>query len=80
MAPKVNPRGKIEKVKRFQYSPSKVKSALKAVEDGMQVATASKLCNVPSTTLRNKLTFKSLVASTGHCGPYSVLGKNLEVM
>lgn len=31
-------------------------------------------------TLRNKLTFKSPVASTGHCGPHSVLVKNLEDM
>ncbi|XP_063219543.1 uncharacterized protein LOC134529419 isoform X1 [Bacillus rossius redtenbacheri] len=81
MASRINRKGGVEKIKkRFQYSPSKVSSALKAIEDGMRVATASKLYSVPRTTLRNKLSHISPAESTGHCGPHSVLGKDIEDM
>ncbi|XP_046987338.1 Down syndrome cell adhesion molecule-like protein Dscam2 [Schistocerca americana] len=66
------------KNKKFQYSPSKVKDALKAIDEGMKVATASKLYKVPRTTLRNKISGVSPKESTGHCGPHSVLGEQIE--
>lgn len=80
MTSRISRKGGVEKInkKRFQYSPSKVTSALKAIADGMQVATASKLYHVPRTTLRNKVSHISPAESTGHCGPHSVLGKDIE--
>lgn len=66
------------KKKRFQYSPSKVKNALKAIEEGMPKSTAARLFKVLRTTLRNKLTNKAPRESTGHCEPHSILGEEIE--
>lgn len=68
------------KKKRFQYSLLKVKKALKAIEEGMSKSTAARLFKVPRTTLRNKLTNKAPRESTGHCGPHSILGEEIEYM
>lgn len=70
MAPK---KSKIQ----FQYSPAKVTKTLEAIDDGMKIATANRLFQVPCTTLRNKVSVKSPIASKS-CGPNSVLGAQTE--
>lgn len=70
--------GKIQKLSKFQYSPSKVKLALDGIADGMAVSKASKVFSVPRTTLRNKTSGKSPRDSTGQCGFYSFLGRDTE--
>lgn len=52
---------------RFQYSPAKVNQALNAISEGMPVAKASRTFAIPRTTLRNKISGKSLRESK-HCG------------
>lgn len=61
------------KRKLFQYSPSKVSRALRAVRDGMKVATAATTFNVPRSTLRNKLSGRA-PESSGKVGQCAVLG------
>lgn len=68
------------KPKRFQYSPTKVELALKAIENGMQVSTAANAYGVPCTTLRHKLSDNAPWASVGYSGYYSKLGKEVEKM
>lgn len=67
------------KRKLFTYSPSKVDLALKAIRDGMKVATAGRTYKVPRSTLRNKISGRAPETS-GHVGPEAVLGKNIEDM
>lgn len=83
MAPTIAKKAKrtpTTKPKRFMYSPSKVKQALKAIHDGMSENKVSKTFNVPRTTLRNKLSGKSPEESTGHSGTTSVLDNEIEQM
>ncbi|XP_050064281.1 uncharacterized protein LOC126553153 [Aphis gossypii] len=66
--------------KRCIYSPSKVQQALDAIHKGMNTSTASRIFNVPRTTLRNKLEGKSPVESVGHGGVTSILGDETEAL
>lgn len=71
---------RVEKIKKFQYSPMKVQLALNAIDKGMPVLKASQEFKVPRTTLRNKLEGKSPRESTGRCGFDSYLGRDNEEM
>ncbi|XP_071645164.1 uncharacterized protein [Temnothorax longispinosus] len=68
-----------EKLKRtlFNYREEDVGKALKAIRDGMPIATASKTYKVPRTTLRNKLSGRAPETS-GRVGREAVLGHNIE--
>ena len=59
------------------YSEGDVKNSLQAIRDGTPIATASKLYNVPRTTLRNKLHGRAPETS-GRVGRECVLGREVE--
>lgn len=67
---------KCVKRKLFTYSPSK---GLKAIRDGMKMATAGRTYKVPRSTLRNKISGRAPETS-GHVGYEAVLGKSIEDM
>lgn len=69
---------KSAKKKRFVYSPSKMQDAVRAVRDGMKLCDASKQFMVPTSTLHNKVSEKSPIASHGHSGMISFLGEKAE--
>ncbi|KAG8196865.1 hypothetical protein JTE90_027577 [Oedothorax gibbosus] len=66
--------------KRFQYDLSQISRTLEAIQGGMSVRTACDKFQVPRTTIRNKLSNKAPMVSTGHCGPVSLLGEDIEDM
>lgn len=61
----------------FEYSELDLKKALEMIKNGTPVATASKLCNVPRTTLRNKISGKT-PETLGRVGPEPVLVRCIE--
>lgn len=61
----------------FLYDYEQLTQALNAIKNGMPTSTASKLYNVPRTTLRNKITGYAPKTS-GRTGPESILGKEIE--
>lgn len=63
---------------RFLYSEEDVKNALDAVRNGMLVFRASKLYNIPRTTLTCKV--KGIYPVERKIGPDTVLSKNEEEM
>ncbi|KAJ4437582.1 hypothetical protein ANN_17727 [Periplaneta americana] len=75
MAPK---KSQMQAKRRFQYSPSKVKQALDAINKGKHVSTGSKQFRVPRTTLQNKLIGKSPTEIIEHSDTQSILGAEVE--
>lgn len=68
-----------QKRKLFLYSPTKVREALVAIQNGIPVSRASKMYQVPRTTLRHKIQGEAPV-TTGHVGRESVLGSRVEAI
>lgn len=68
-----------QKRKLFLYSPTKVREALVAIQNGTPVSTASKIYQVPRTTLRHKIRGEAPV-TTEHVGRESVLGSRVEAI
>ena len=68
-----------QKRKLFLYSLTQVREALLAIQNGTPVSTASKIYQVPRTTLRHKIRGEAPV-TTGHVGRESVLGSRVEAI
>ncbi|XP_034938621.1 uncharacterized protein [Chelonus insularis] len=65
------------KRKFFLYSPEDLKKALAAVREGATTSSASRMFNVPRSTIRNKINGTSPETS-GRTGRESVLGPEIE--
>lgn len=63
--------------KRFSYSPTQVRNALIAIQNGAPILRASKEYQVPRSTLRHKLRGEAPLTS-GRVGPESILGPKIE--
>lgn len=66
------------KKKGPSYSQENLHQALMSIKNGTPVGTAAKQFHVPRTTLRNKISGKSPLETSGKRGYHSVLGREIE--